>query len=148
MSVPAWRALHTDENIGFRSEGVAVDEKNKYCLADLSVPGAAVRSVCPVTAILDSGSGISTMSESVAAKLQTIVPDVQIVGPMTDDQYVKMTDGKLVLVKQKSCPEINSFIHNVGTGGDGSDLVLFFAGQGGRCGLAEPDSYDSGNQRA
>ena len=23
---------------------------------------------------------------------------------MTDDHYVKMTDGKLVLVKQKSCP--------------------------------------------
>ena len=101
--VPAWRALQTDEVTRFRAEGVADDEKGKCCLADLPVPGAAVKSVCPVTAILDSESGISVMSESVAAKLQAAVPDVQIVGPMTDDQYVKMIDGKLVLVRQKSC---------------------------------------------
>ena len=44
---------------GFGVEGVAVDEKEKCCLADLSVPGAAVKSVCPVTAVLGSGSGIS-----------------------------------------------------------------------------------------
>ena len=43
--------------------------KEKGCLTDLSVSGAALKSVCPVTAILDSGSGISTMSEAVAAKL-------------------------------------------------------------------------------
>ena len=61
---------------GCRIEGVAVDEKEKCCLADLSVPGAAVKLVCPVTAILDSASGISTMSESVAAKLQAAIPDV------------------------------------------------------------------------
>ena len=67
------------------------------------VPGAAVESVCPVTAILDPGSGIS-MSENVAAKLQAAVHDVQIVGPMTNDQYVKMADGKLVKVKHNSCP--------------------------------------------
>ena len=62
-----------------------------------------MESVCPVTAILDSGSGISTISESVAAKLQAADLNVQIVGPMTDDQYVKMANGKLMLVKQKSC---------------------------------------------
>ena len=86
---------------------MAVDEKEKCCLADLYVPGAAVKSVCPVTAILDSGSGISTMSESGAA-----VPDVQIVGPMTDDQYVKMADGKLLLVKQKPCP-VRAALHTI-----------------------------------
>ena len=75
---PARRALQTNEVTGFRPEGVAVDRKEKCCLADLSIPGAAVESVCPVLAILDSGSGISTMS--VAAKLQAAVPDVQIVG--------------------------------------------------------------------
>ena len=101
--VPAWCALQADEVTGFRAEGVAIDEKEKCCLANLSVPGAAVKSVCPVTAILDSGSGISTMSESVAAKLQAAVSDVQIAGPMADDQYVKISDCKLVLVKQKSC---------------------------------------------
>ena len=74
---PAWRALH------------------QCCLADLSALGAAVESVCPVTAIPDSGSNTSTMSENVVAKLQAAVPDVQIVGLMTDDQYVKIADGEL-----------------------------------------------------
>ena len=89
---------------GFGTEGVDVDEKEKCFLADLSVARAAVKSVSPVTVILVSRSGISTMSESVTAKLQAAVPDVEIVGPMTDDHYVKMADGKLVLVKQKWYP--------------------------------------------
>ena len=58
----------------------------------------------PVTAILDSVYGISTMSVSVAAKLQAAVPDVQIVG--------LMTDGKLVLVKQNSCP-VRAALHTM-----------------------------------
>ena len=91
---------------------MAVNKKEKCCLKDLSVPGAAVESVCPVTANLDSGSGISIMSESVATKLQATVPNVQIVGPMTDDQYVKMTDSKLVLVKQKLC-SLRTALHAV-----------------------------------
>ena len=68
--------------------------------------------MCPVTAVLDSRSGITTMSESVAAKLQAAVPNVQIVGPMIDDQHVKMADGKLVQVKQKSCP-VRTALHTV-----------------------------------
>ena len=53
------------------------------------------------------------MSESVAGKLQAAVADVQIVGPMIDDQYVKMADGKLVLVKQKS-GHVRTALHNCG----------------------------------
>ena len=56
--VSAWRTLQTDDVTGFRAEGMAVDEKEKCCLADLFVAGAAVKSVGPVTEILDSGSGI------------------------------------------------------------------------------------------
>ena len=81
-------------------------------MADLSVPGAAVKSVCPMTAILDLGSGTSTVSKSIAAKLLATVPEVQIVGPVTDDQYVKMVDGKLVLVKQKSC-HVRTALHTM-----------------------------------
>ena len=55
--VPAWRALQTDEVTGFRAEGVASDEKEKCCLADLSIPGSSVKSVGPGTAILNSMSG-------------------------------------------------------------------------------------------
>ena len=47
---------------------LAVDEEEKCCLADLSVSGAAVKSGCPLSAILDSRFGIWRMSESVAAK--------------------------------------------------------------------------------
>ena len=82
--VSARRARPTDDVTGFRSEDMADDEKEECCLADLSVPMAAVKSVCSVTAILDSRSDISTISESVAAKMQAAVSDVQIVGPMTD----------------------------------------------------------------
>ena len=102
--IPAWRALRTGEVTGFRAEYVTVDEEYKCCLVYLSDPGAAIKSVCPVTAILDSRSGISTMSESVAVKLQATVPDVQVVGSMTNARDVKMAHGKLVQVKRKYGP--------------------------------------------
>ena len=97
--VAAWRALQTDGVTGFPGEGVAADKKEKCFLTNLSVPGAAVKLVCPVTVILDPEPGISTISESVASKRQAAVLDVQIMKPMTDGQYVKIVDGKLVLVK-------------------------------------------------
>ena len=83
---------------------MTVGEKEKCYLADLSIPDAAVKLVCPVTTILDSGSGISTMLEKLVAKLQAVGPAVQNVGPMTDDQYAKMTEGRLGLVKERLCP--------------------------------------------
>ena len=48
--------------------------RRSKCLAELSVPGVVVKSVCPVTAILDSGSGITIMLESVAANWRLPVP--------------------------------------------------------------------------
>ena len=105
------------------------DEKEKGCLADLSIPGTAVKLVCPVTTTLDSASGITIMSESVSAKIQAIVLDVQIVEPMTDDQCVKMADSNLVQVKAKVVPREDRFTDGVGTGGDGSGLVRCFVGQ-------------------
>ena len=38
MAVPAWRAFKTGEVTGYRAKGVTVDNKEKYCLADLSFP--------------------------------------------------------------------------------------------------------------
>ena len=70
------------------------------------------KSVYPRTTIMDSGSGITTISESVAAKLKAAVPDVQIVGPMTEGQYVNTTDGKLMQVKQKLCP-VKAALHTM-----------------------------------
>ena len=80
-----------------------------------------------------------------AAKLQAAVPDVQIVRPMTDDQYVKMADGNLVLVKQKWCP-VRTALHTIWRPVVMDPaLVRCFAGQGGRGDFEEPDSRDSGN---
>ena len=90
---------------------MAVD-KDKGCSAAMSVSEAAVKWVCPVTAIFDSGFCITTISDSVAAKLEAAVPEVQIVGPMTNGQYVNMANGKLVLVKQKSCP-VRTALHTM-----------------------------------
>ena len=115
-------------------------------LADLSVPGAAVKSVCPMTAILDSGSGISTMPKSVAAKLQATVPDLQIVEPMTDDQHGKMADGNLVLVKKKSCP-VRAALHTM-WGPVVMDPVLYATLSGKEdvvIDLGESNSRGSGN---
>ena len=61
--IVAWHALQTNDITRFRAEGMAVDEKQKCCLADSPVPRHAVESVFPMKSILDSGSGISTMSE-------------------------------------------------------------------------------------
>ena len=102
---------------------------------------------CALTVILDLGSGISTMSESVAAKLQAAVSDVQIVRSMADDQYVKIVDGKLVLVKQKSCP-VRIYLYTM-WGPVVMDPVSYavFAGHVGRGDSGESDSRGSGNNR-
>ena len=52
------------------------------------------------------------MLKSLTTKLQATVPDAQIVGPMTDDQYVNMADGKVVLVKQISSP-VRTALHTM-----------------------------------
>ena len=54
---------------GFRADGVTVAEKENRGLADLSVPGAAVKSMCLVTGILDSGSVVSRPCQRVWPQL-------------------------------------------------------------------------------
>ena len=91
---------------------MAVDEKEKCCLADLSVPGAAIKSMCPVTALLESGLVSRTSWKVWQEKLQVTAPDVHIVGPMTDGRYVEMANDKLVVVKQKSC-SVKTALHTI-----------------------------------
>ena len=68
---------------GFRDEGIAVDEEEKWCRVSLSVPGAKDMTAVDAVAILDSGSGITTMSAGIANKLQAAFPDVPVVRGMT-----------------------------------------------------------------
>ena len=89
---------------GFCAEGVAVDEREKWCQASLSVPEAAVIAAVDAVAILDSGSGITIMSAGIANKLQAEFPDVQVVGGMAHPGKFKVADGRVLVVQERRCP--------------------------------------------
>lgn len=68
--------------------------------------------VCPVTAILDSGADLTMMSASVTAKLQVKFPAVKIVGPMASSQQVRVADG-CVLKVSRSFPGTDYVVHKL-----------------------------------
>ena len=77
----------------------------------LSVPGAAVMADVDAVAILDSGSGITTLPAEIANKLQGIAnklqaafPDVQVVGGMAHPGKLKVADGRVLVVQERTCP--------------------------------------------
>ena len=74
-------------------EGVAVDEREKWCQASCSVPGAADMTAVDAVDMLDSGSGITNMSVGIANKLQTSFSDLQVVGGMSH--------GRVLAVEKK-----------------------------------------------
>ena len=89
---------------GFGSEGVAVDEREKWCQVSWSAPGAAVMAAVDAVAILDSGSGITTMPTGIANKLQAAFPDVPVVGGMAHPGKLKVADGRVLVVQVRTCP--------------------------------------------
>ena len=89
---------------GFSANGVAVDECEKWCQASLSVPGVAVLAAVGAVAMLDSGSGITTISAGIANKLQAAFPDVQVVGGMAHPGTLKVADGHVLEVRERTCP--------------------------------------------
>ena len=101
--VLAFRGVLPGGMSGFGAEGVAVDEREKWCQASLSFPGAADTAVDAV-AILDSGSGITTMSVGITHKLQAAFSDVQVVGGMSHPGKLKVADGRVLAVEKKTCP--------------------------------------------
>ena len=89
---------------GFDAEDVAVDERENWCQASSSLPGAADLTVVDAVAILDSGSGITTMCVGIANKLQKAIPDVQVVGGVSHPGKLKVVDGRVIAVEKKTCP--------------------------------------------
>ena len=89
---------------GFGAEGVAVDEREKWFQANLSVPGAADMTAVDAVAILDSGSGITTMSVEIANKLQAAFPDVQVLESMSHPRKLKVANGRVLAVEKQTCP--------------------------------------------
>ena len=55
-------------------------------------------------AILDSGSGVTTMSVGIANKLQSAFPDVQVVRGMSHPGKLKVADGRVLAVEKKTYP--------------------------------------------
>ena len=84
--------------------GIAVDDEEKWCRVSLSVPGAKNMTTVDAVVILDSGSGITTMSAAIANKLQAAFPDVPVVGSMTHAGRLKVADGRVMEVNRKTCP--------------------------------------------
>ena len=123
--VLAFRGVLPGGMSGFGAEGVAVDEREKWCQASLSFPGAADTAVDAV-AILDSGSGITTMSVGITHKLQAAFSDVQVVGGMSHPGKLKVPDGR------ENMPGAGRAEHQLGFGHPGSVFIRNHAG-GRRC---------------
>ena len=106
LYVPAFRGVLVLPGgmSGFSAEGVAVDERKKWCQVSLSVPGAAVMATVDAVAILASGSGITTMSTGMANKLQAAFPDVQVVGSMAHPGKLKVADDRVRVVQKRTFP--------------------------------------------
>ena len=101
---PAFRGVLPGGISGFSAEGMAVDEREKWCQVRCSVPEAAVMAAVDAVAILDSGSGITTMSAGIANKLQAALPDVQVVGGLAHPGKLKVAHGRVLVVQKKTCP--------------------------------------------
>ena len=103
MYVPVFRGVLPGGMSGFSAEGVAVDEREKWCQASLSVPGAADMTAVDAVGILDSGFGIKTMSVGIPNQLQAF-RGVGDVGGMSHPGKLKVADGRVLAVEQKTFP--------------------------------------------
>eukprot|EP00903_Cladosiphon_okamuranus_P005335 g5333.t1 len=97
--VSSWRAVAP----GGQPGDVAVDAADGTRLVDLSIPGAAHPTVCPVKAVLDSGAGLGTIPPSIARRMQDVFPDVAVVSDMTRAQPLRAVDGRELTVTEKTC---------------------------------------------
>ena len=96
----SWRAVAP----GGEHSDVEVDAADGTRLVDLSIPGAAHLTVCPVKAVLGSGAGLSTIRPSIARQLQEAFPDVAVVSAMTRTQPLRAVDGRELNVRRKRVP--------------------------------------------
>ena len=55
-------------------------------------------------AILDAGSGITTISAGIANKLQGAFSDVQVVRGMAHPGKFNVADGRVLVVQERTCP--------------------------------------------
>ena len=70
----------------------------------MAVPGAADTTAVDAVDVLDSESGITTMSVGIANKLESAFPDGKVVGGMLHPGKLELADGRVLVVDQKTCP--------------------------------------------
>lgn len=102
--VPRYRGVKAGGVCAFKADGVAVDDHEKWCRASLSVPGATDMVAVDAVAVLDSGAWLTTMSIGIARKLQEGYPDVQLVETMRTPGTLKVADGSVREVTEKTLP--------------------------------------------
>ena len=59
-------------------------------------------------AILGSGSGIMIMSAGIANKLKAAFPDVQVVVGMAHPGKLKVADGRVLVVQERTCNALHT----------------------------------------
>lgn len=100
VAVSSWRAVAP----AFVSKEVEVRSGAREHLVDLSVPGDANPTVCPVTAVVDSGAGSSMITPDIARWLQVAFPDVTVVGDIDRGHPTRAFNGRERPTTKKTCP--------------------------------------------
>lgn len=77
-----------------------------YCEARITVPNKHVRQPCKVRTALDSGAGVSCISERMRAELAVPFERTQIVHPMHRAARARVADGlelAIIAIEQQTC---------------------------------------------
>lgn len=111
--MPAWRVMLPLNGRDCQAAGVHVDKCERWTMADLSVPGANLPTVCSAKTILDIGLGITAMSTGVVQNLTKMFPDDAVTRMMDSMHSARVTDGRPLQATEMTCPGMP---HAGGTG--------------------------------
>ena len=81
---------------------VDMEAKQFHCKARIIVPGHHGKGAMEVDAVLDSGSGISCISESLAKLLSRYVRGTQITFPFEGGRMAKVADGRRMPIAERT----------------------------------------------
>ena len=87
-----------------REGQVDVETNQFYYLTGIMVPGGKDSEPYMVGTVLDSGAGISCLSEATVCALQKRFPGVDVVQPYDGEKHqVVLTDGWAVPIERQTC---------------------------------------------
>ena len=87
-----------------REGQVDVEPHQFHCSTGIIVPVGEDSEPCMVGTVVDSGAGISCVSEAIACALQKRFPGVDVVQPYGSEQHqVVLADGRAVPIERQTC---------------------------------------------